>query len=102
MLVTVNTTPTITVNSGSICNGDSFTLTPSGATTYTYSSGSNVVSPITTTSYTVTGTNASGCSDLVGVVSTVTVNALPSLAVSSGSICNGDSFTLTPSGASWR
>jgi hypothetical protein len=35
--VTVNTTPTISVNSGIICSGANFTLTPSGANTYTQS-----------------------------------------------------------------
>jgi hypothetical protein len=72
--LTVIAAPTLGVNSGLICFGGSFTLTPTGATTYTYSSGSNIVSPTTTTSYTVTGTSALGCVNTTGVVSTVTVN----------------------------
>jgi hypothetical protein len=97
--VTVNTTPTITVNSGVICTGQSFTMTPSGATTYTYSSGSNVVSPLTNTSYTVTGTSALGCVASNTVISSVTVNITPTITVNSGVICTGQSFTMTPSGA---
>ena len=59
--ITVKPTPTIAVSSGTICKGQSFTITPSGASTYTYSSGSSVVSPTLTTSYSVTGTNTLGC-----------------------------------------
>ena len=45
LTVSINPTPTLTVNSGSICSGETFTMNPSGAITYTYSSGSNTVSP---------------------------------------------------------
>ena len=96
--VTVNSIPVVTVNSGSICNGASFTMVPSGASTYTYSSGSAVVAPTLNTSYTVTGTSVSGCSNTA--VSSVTVNSNPVVTVNSGSICNGASFTMVPSGAS--
>jgi hypothetical protein len=97
--VTVNTTPTISVNSGSICSGNSFTMIPSGANTYTYSSGSSVVTPSASTSYTVTGTSAQGCVSIAGAVSSVTVNTTPTISVNSGSICSGNSFTMIPSGA---
>jgi gliding motility-associated-like protein len=98
--VTVNTTPTITVNSGVICTGQSFTMTPAGATTYTYSSGTNVVSPLVNTTYTVTGTSALGCVASNTVISSVTVNITPTITVNSGVICTGQSFTMTPGGAS--
>ncbi|MBA4240879.1 MAG: hypothetical protein C0448_09130, partial [Sphingobacteriaceae bacterium] len=97
--LTVNSLPTISVNSGSICSGSSFTMVPSGASTYTFSGGSSVVSPTTNTSYTVTGTSASGCVSSTGAVSSVTVSSLPVVSVNSGSICSGTSFTMTPSGA---
>ncbi len=97
--VSVNGIPNISVNSGSICLGNSFTITPSGASTYTYSSGSNVVSPTNITSYTVTGTSASGCTNTASAVSTVSVNGIPIISVNSGSICSGNSFTISPSGA---
>ncbi|MGZ3921700.1 MAG: DUF2341 domain-containing protein [Bacteroidia bacterium] len=96
------TSPTITANSGTICNGQSFTITPSGASTYTFSGGNAVVSPTTTSSYTVTGTDAQGCVSLAGAVSSITVNTVPAVsAVSNMSlICTGSSATLTASGAS--
>jgi hypothetical protein len=59
--VMVNPLPVITVNNGTICTGDSFTLQASGADTYTYSGGSDIVNPTTTTTYSVTGTNLDGC-----------------------------------------
>ncbi|MCC6372195.1 MAG: T9SS type A sorting domain-containing protein, partial [Bacteroidia bacterium] len=98
--VSVNPNPTITVNSGSICSGKSFTIVPSGASTYTYSSGSAIVAPNTNTSINVTGTSAQGCVSSNTAVSSITVNASPTIAVNSGSICSGKSFTITPSGAS--
>ena len=96
--VTVNSTPIVSINSDSICAGSSFTLVPTGANTYTYSSGSSVVTPTTTTSYSVTGTSIAGCVSSV-VVNTVTVNPTPIVSINSGSICAGSSFTLAPTGA---
>jgi uncharacterized repeat protein (TIGR03803 family) len=95
--VTVNPTPTLTVNSGSICPGQTFTMTPSGALTYTYSSGSATVSPLVNSSYTITGANVQGCTSLA--TSSVSINPTPTITVNSGSICPGQVFTMTPSGA---
>jgi hypothetical protein len=103
--LTVNPNPTVTVASGAICTGGSFTINPSGASTYTISGGSNVVSPSSTTSYTVTGTSANGC---VGTPAVATVSVQSSLTVSvSGpsAICNGQTANLTANGAatySWN
>jgi hypothetical protein len=98
--ITVNPAPVIIVSSGAVCIGGSWTITPTGASTYTYSGGSSVVSPLTNTSYTVTGTSAAGCLGLSGAVSSVTVNANPVVTVNSGAICSGASFTMVPAGAS--
>lgn len=95
----VNPNPTISVNSGAICPGKTFTMTPSGASTYTYSSGSNTVSPTSNTSYSVMGTNSSGCVSNVPAIASVSINPTPNIAVNSGSICTGKSFTIIPSGA---
>ncbi len=95
--VTVNALPTVVANSGSVCLGSVFTINPSGATSYVYSNGSNTVSPTVDASYTVTGTDANGCSSTA--VSNVTVNALPVVTVSDGTVCAGNSFVLSPSGA---
>lgn len=99
--VTVNPLPTITVNSGSICSGQSFTMVPSGASTYTIQGGSAVVSPTTTASYTVVGTSTAGCISASPATSNLTVSPLPTISASTSStlICVGQSATLTASGA---
>lgn len=62
--ITVSALPVVSVNSATICNGNSITLSASGANTYTWSNGSTgsviVPTPTVTTNYTVTG-GASGC-----------------------------------------
>ncbi len=96
---------TVTPNGGSICPGQSLTMTASGGSTYTWtaSSGANppgvatvTVTPASTTSYTVLST----CSASAAV--TVTVSAAPSVTVTPGaiSVCAGQSATLTASGGS--
>jgi hypothetical protein len=97
--VNVFATPTLAVNSGSICNGQSFTLVPSGANTYTYSGGSSIISPAITTNYSVTGSSTAGCVSGNTAVATLIVYAIPTVAVNSGSICSNDSFTVVPTGA---
>ena len=98
--IVANLTPTITVNSGAICAGQSFTIVPSGASTYTYSGGSDVVMPTTDASYTVTGTDANGCENTA--VSSLTVNALPNLTTMTTNtlLCTGETTTLSVMGAS--
>ncbi len=96
--IVVNPLPLVSVNNGTICSGNTFTMIPNGASTYVYSSGSNVVNPTLSNSYTVTGTDANGC--IGTAISLVTVNASPMISVNSGSVCSGDNFTVTPSGAS--
>lgn len=96
--VTVAPTPTVSVNSPTICSGNSATLTASGANTYSWSTSATtssiVVSPTTTTVYTVTGLNT-GCSISSVKTATVTVvQALPgvltiSTSVNSPVIANG-------------
>ncbi len=97
--VVVNPLPVITANSGTICAGQSFTITPSGATTYTYSSGSDVVTPTVNTTYTVNGTDGNGCKNNAAVTCSVTVNALPIISANSATVCAGVMATLTASGA---
>lgn len=107
----VSTTLTITVNplpnvgAGSdqaVCAGTAVTLNGSGASIYMWNNGiANSVSfnPVSTNTYTVTGTDANGCVNTDQVV--VTINPLPSVnAGSDQSICEGTSVTLSASGAS--
>jgi len=89
--------PTITVNSGAICAGQSFTINPTGANTYSIQGGNAVVSPSISTNYTVIGTSVAGCTNTT--VSAVTVNPNPTITVNNGTICAGQNFTINPNGA---
>lgn len=106
---TVGTAPVITVNSVSVCTGSSATLTASGASTYTWNTGSNTtsiaVSPSTTTTYTVTG-DLPGCSAQGSKTATVTINPLPTvnMNVATSTVCiniNSVNLTGTPSGGTF-
>lgn len=100
--VTVSPSPTITVNSGSICSGKSFTITPSGANTYTIQGGSAVKTPTANASYTVVGTSLEGCQSSTFATSSVTVNALPTIVATTTHtlLCAGSTASLTANGAS--
>jgi Secretion system C-terminal sorting domain len=101
-IVTVGTTPTISLNvvTPVICEGQTATLTvtPStGGGTYAWSPGSGTGATITptppmTTTYTVTYT-LNGCTSLAST-GTVTVNPLPIVSVADETICFGESVTL--------
>ncbi|MEZ4796635.1 MAG: T9SS type A sorting domain-containing protein [Flavobacteriaceae bacterium] len=103
VVVTVNSTNTVTANAGedqTICEGDSATLTASGGTNYLWSTGETtatiVVTPSNTTTYTVTVTDGAD-SDTDNV--TVFVNPIPNAdAGADQDICEGESATLTASG----
>ncbi len=106
LTINVNALPNVTaaVTNSAICNGDSTTISASGASNYDWQPGNltnatEVVSPSATTSYIVTGTDVNGCvnNDTVAVV----VNALPVVTASSSqsAVCTGDSIMLMSSGA---
>jgi hypothetical protein len=97
--IIVNTLPNVTANNGTICAGQSFSIAPNGADTYTISGGSDVVMPITDATYTVTGTDANGCENTT--VSTVSVNVLPTLVATTNNtlLCAGETATLSVTGA---
>ncbi|MBI3519916.1 MAG: T9SS type A sorting domain-containing protein [Bacteroidetes bacterium] len=94
VMVNVNTPPTISLSSSpsTICNGNSSTLNVTGADTYIWMPGAMtstapVVSPTTTTIYTVTATNTlTGCSTTN--TTSIIVNPLPTVSA-------GPSRTLT-------
>jgi len=107
--ILVNSLPTITVIStptnGAICVGANATLSGAGASSYTWSGGITngmAFAPRTTTTYTVSGTDANGCLNTAS--KTITVNSLPIVTATSipnsGAICLGDNATLNGGGAS--
>jgi parallel beta-helix repeat protein len=93
----------VSANAGadlSICTGESTTLTASGGSTYSWSTGettaSITITPTTTTTYTVTVGDGAGNSSTDSVI--VTVNSVTANAGADVSIIDGDSTTLTASG----
>ena len=106
--VNVNPSPTIAVNSASICSGANAILTASGAASYLWSTGAITntinISPGATTVYTVTGTSA-GCSS--ANTSTVNVSTTPTVVLTGSvqTVCAGTTVNISASGAgtySWN
>ena len=99
--LTVKALPTPSISGiTTLCQGESTTLTANGGVCYAWSNGStnNSISVSQSGVYTVTATNAEGCSNTANI--TVTVNPVPNVTISGNTtICAGSSTTLTASGA---
>lgn len=101
--VNVIPAPNITANATppTVCLGDQITLTGSGAISYSWSGGiTNGIpfTPASTATYTVTGTDANGCTNTS--TTDVTVNPLPIITATASppSVCPGSSTTLSGGG----
>jgi hypothetical protein len=115
-LVTVNSLPTIGVtnaetsgvsnNDAIICNGASITLSGTGGVSYVWNNGitnNTSFAPVSTGTYSVTGTDVNGCQNTSSQV--VTVRSIPTIGVTNAEtsgvsnndaiICNGASITLS-------
>ncbi|OFY82949.1 MAG: hypothetical protein A3F72_03320 [Bacteroidetes bacterium RIFCSPLOWO2_12_FULL_35_15] len=105
--VTVNPLPVLTTSGNTtICTGSSAPISASGATNYSWlpitglsnpSIENPGASPISTTTYTVTGTSL-GCSDTAQLTVTIVSNLVVSI-TGTDSICAGSSTNLTATGA---
>jgi hypothetical protein len=100
--ISVNALPT--VNAGvdqMICAGSPITLNGSGASAYSWNNGVNdgvAFVPVGSTTYSVTGTDANGCTNSDDVF--VMVHVLPTvIAGVDQTVCAGTSVTLSVSGA---
>ena len=109
LTVTVSTIPVASISpvgATTICQGTGMTLTASGGTSYTWSNSSTTaaitVTPSATTNYTVTVTNAGGCTDTIS--KTVTVQNHPYIMINpvSTSVVSGSTayFTVYDTGTS--
>ncbi|MGZ3863096.1 MAG: PKD domain-containing protein [Bacteroidia bacterium] len=99
--VTVASGPSVTVTgTPTVCAGTAGTLTASGVSSYTWSTGATTntmtASPSTTTVYTVSGTT--GSCPVTTATGTIVVTPQTTLSVNSPSICNGSSVVLTATG----
>lgn len=102
MAITVNAIPSLTVTGNNIiCDNSSETLSASGASTYTWSTGDNTptiaISPTTTTVYTLTGSQ-NGCTGSEQfTVSTITSPTVQ-VTTPSASVCVNQTLTLNAIG----
>ena len=105
VVITVNALPSVDAGADqTVCAGTNVTLTGSGASSYAWDNGvtnaTAFAANATTTSYTVTGTDANSCTATDQIV--VTVNALPTVTtVTTNATCNGDAngtATVTAAG----
>jgi PKD repeat protein len=105
MVVTNDSTPTVTLQSTPpvACIGDTVFMRANGSDNYTWSpavtslsSNNDTVAIIATTSttYSVTGTNLSGCSDNAVITVQVSVPTITMTALPNDTICAGDSVVL--------
>ena len=99
--IVVNTLPTITASvspNDTVCSGGSVTLNGVGGVSYSWTGGvTNNASfvPASSTSYTVTGTDANGCSNTASQA--IVVNTLPTITASvspNDTVCTGGSVIL--------
>ena len=81
-----------------ICQGQSIALTANGGISYLWNTGAPTQSITVNTEavYTVTVTDANGCTDTESQL--VKVNFLPNIGVNNSAICSGQSATLTATG----
>lgn len=108
--VVISVIPKPNINAGpdkDICIGNSVTLNVSGGTSYKWTPAntlscdtckSPVATPTTTTKYAVTGTDNNSCS-YTDTVNVIVHNTPPVNAGADITICNGESTTLTATGA---
>lgn len=106
--VFINSPFVLSLSSSSvICSGNSAVInaTAPGISTYSWNTGATTssisVSPVTTTSYSLTGTSATGCINTAVKTISVSAFSLPTITIasSSNSVCLGSSSILTASGA---
>lgn len=104
--VTVNSLPTTSISSpvSAICQGESVQLTASGANTYSWDNGLGngavkTVSPASTTTYEVVGSNGVGCDDAETITITVEPAPVVTANATNATICVGQTTTISASGA---
>ena len=101
LTLTVREAPVVGISGNtSFCQGESGTLVANGGMSYQWSNGvgGSTVYVNESGAYTVTATNAQGCS--ATATAYVTVNELPTITISGNTaVCQGNTTTLTANGA---
>ena len=101
LTLTVRDLPVVAINGNTtICQGETATLVATGGTSYQWSAmgQGNSITVTEAGTYTVTATNAQGCSATASTY--VTVNPLPNITISGNTaVCQGNTTTLVANGA---
>ena len=101
LTLTVRESPVVSISGNtSFCQGESGTLVANGGVSYQWNNGvgGSTVYVNESGAYTVTATNAQGCS--ATATAYVTVNELPTVTISGNTaVCQGNTTTLTANGA---
>ena len=101
LTLTVREVPVVSISGNtSFCQGENSTLVANGGVSYQWSNGvgGSTVYVNESGAYTVTATNAQGCS--ATATTYVTVNELPTVTISGNTaVCQGNTTTLTANGA---
>ena len=105
--VSVNPSPLINllgISPSTVCSGQPLTLSMSGSSNYTVMPGNySGISPITFTPvssqvYSIYATSVNGCTTTMPPTANVPLIPTPTLNLSSGTLCLGQSFNLNPQG----
>ena len=102
-VVTINPAPVINAqsNPSGVCYGSLATLSATGGASYQWSSGETdstfIVTPQTSTTYTVTGMNQFGCTNTTQVLLTVYPTLVVNITPAQSSICQGETAQITAS-----
>ncbi len=100
----------LTSNPSTVCAGGTVTLDASGANSYTWQPGNLsgqqvMVNPTSTTTYTVTGTDANGCTGTSTITATVYAAPVVTLVANPNSVCSGGTVAISANGTntySWQ
>jgi hypothetical protein len=99
--VTINAMPVVSTNAVSMCQGDTATLSATGALSYLWSTAATTaaisVSPGVTTNYSVIGTDANGCNgyDTTTVTVTPSTDITGLLSFSTGNVTTGNVYLIS-------
>lgn len=108
VLVSIIPAPNVSAgNDVTICAGASTTLSAGGGSTYSWLPAATlsnptirnpIATPVTTTTYTVTGTNPAGCTNTDTVRVTVNLPPIPNPQANTLQVCPGETINLSASG----
>lgn len=103
LFVIASPTINLSLSNSTICAGQTTTVSANGATSFSWNTSQTspqiVVSPTTTTTYSITGFNTNGCSHTASITQAVISNPTVIISLSSPTLCSGQNASVTVNGA---